>query len=103
MKESKHLTKILGGLQFFIGSSGIAGGMGLVTDPSGMNMEMSIEMLKHSPFTNFLIPGIVLFIVIGLGNMLGGALSFIRFRKAAETTMALGTFLIAWIIIPEKK
>ena len=90
---------MLGSLQLFIGLGAVAGGFGLVLEPSGANLGMPLEMLNHSPFSDFLIPGIVLLIVNGLGSISGSVLSFKLFQYAAELAFALGAFLIAWILI----
>jgi len=98
-KGNKKLAKALGILQLFIGLGAVGGGLGLVLEPNGSNLEMSIEMLKYSPFLDFLIPGIVLLIVNGLGNIAGSISSFRLFHFAAEIAIALGAFLVAWIMI----
>jgi hypothetical protein len=38
----------------------------LIMDPSGKAMGLSSAFLEHSPFNNFLIPGLFLFIVLGM-------------------------------------
>jgi hypothetical protein len=48
------------------GISAIAGGWVLVTDSSGVGMQLSIAYLEHSPFADYLIPGLVLGIVLGI-------------------------------------
>jgi hypothetical protein len=63
-KESKRLASVLGILQLFIGLSAVGGGLGLVLEPNGSNLGMPLEMLKYSPFSDFLIPGIVLLILL---------------------------------------
>ena len=99
LKDSKCLANELGILQLFIGLGAVGGGLGLVLEPSGANLGMPLEMLNHSPFTDFLIPGIVLLIVNGLGSIAGSVLSFRFFQYAAEIALALGAFLVAWILI----
>ena len=99
MKRSKRLANLLGTLQLFIGVGAVAGGLGLIMEPNGANLGMPLEMLNRSPFSDFLIPGIVLLIVNGLGSIVGGYFSFRRLRYAAEIAMTLGAFLVAWILI----
>ena len=38
-------------------------------------------------------------LVNGLGSLVGAVASFTRYRYAGETAMALGVFLVAWIIL----
>lgn len=99
LKESKRLASMLGILQLFIGLGAVGGGLGLVLEPSGANLGMPLEMLNHSPFSDFLIPGIVLIIVNGLGSITGSLFSFKLFQYAAEIALVLGAFLVAWILI----
>jgi len=99
IKNNKRLANVLGILQLFIGLGAVGGGLGLVLEPSGANLEMPLEMLNHSPFSDFLVPGIILLIVNGLGSIAGGVLSFKLLQYAAEIALALGAFLVAWILI----
>jgi hypothetical protein len=93
------IRRTLGSLQIFVGLSGAAGGIGLVSDPSGFNVEMSTEVLAATPFSDFLVPGLVLLSVNGLGSLLGSFLTFTQRRFAAKAAVALGIFLIAWIVL----
>jgi hypothetical protein len=96
-KKGKWLAFGLGALQVFIGVGGIAGGLGLVIEPSGSNLGFQVELLNKSPFSDYLIPGIFLLTVNGIGNMAGGVFSFLRNRHADMCAMALGAFLMIWI------
>jgi len=58
---------------------------------------MPLEMLGNSPFADFLIPGVFLLVVNGIGSLLGGIASFNRHRFAGEIAAWLGTFLMVWI------
>jgi hypothetical protein len=71
----------------------------LIVDPSGSGLGMSTDMLARSPFPNFLIPGIVLLTVNGLGSLAGALLTFRRSRYAGLAAIGLGVFLAAWIVI----
>jgi len=61
--------------------------------------DFPIEWLSNSPFTNYLIPGLVLLIVIGFGNVLGGAITFLRKKYSGSIAILLGVFLILYMII----
>jgi len=98
-KKYKGLVAGLGALQLCIGLGAVAGGLGLALEPSGSNLGIPLELLKRSPFSTFLIPGIVLLVVNGLGNLVGAAASLKRHRYAGEIAIALGIFLVAWILL----
>ena len=97
--DKKWLRRNLGSLQAFIGIGGVAGGIGLVSDPSGGNMGWSTEILAASPFGDFLVPGLVLLAINGIGSLFGTFLTFSRRPFAAEVAVGLGGFLVAWIVI----
>jgi|WetSurMetagenome_2_1015567.scaffolds.fasta_scaffold501898_1 hypothetical protein len=97
MKTS--LTKLLGYLQIFIGAGAVAGGLQLIIAPDGSGMGMKTEILAQSPFTNFLIPGITLITVIGLGNLFGALLSLKNKKSAGIFGSIMGTTLIIWMLV----
>ncbi len=89
----------LGILQAFIGLGALGGGFMLVRDPSGSALELPMSLLEGSPFPDFLIPGMFLLAVNGVGSMIGAGLSFTRRRYAQEIAIVLGAILVAWIVI----
>ena len=89
----------LGLLQAFIGLGAVGGGFMLLWDPSGATMGIPISLLEGSIFPNFLIPGIFLFTVNGLGSLAGAYLTFTRNRWAGPVATALGLILMTWIVI----
>lgn len=100
MTESKkRIRNVLGILQVFIGIGAIPAGLSLITDPTGAGLGMPMDMLAGSPFPNFLIPGLVLLTVNGLGSLVGAVLTFRRQRFAPLVAIGLGIFLIGWIAV----
>jgi len=89
----------LGLLQAFISLGAMAGGFMLVIDPSGAAMGLPLSLLDGSMFTDYLIPGLFLFLINGFGSMLGAILSFAKARHAGEAAITLGAILVAWIVI----
>lgn len=89
----------LGALQTFIGLSALAGGYGLVSDPSGIALGLPMSFLEGSPFPDFLIPGLFLLLVNGFGSMIGAGMSFTRRRYAKDVAIILGLILVLWIVI----
>ena len=89
----------LGSLQAFIGLGALVGGFMLVKDPSGSALGVPLSFLEGSPFPDFLIPGIFLLAVNGVGSLIGAGLSFTRRRYAQEIAIVLGAILVAWIVI----
>jgi len=89
---------MLGALQVFIGVGGVVGGYSFITDPSGAGLGMTTESLAASPFSDYLIPGIVLLIVNGLGQLVGGLFTLMRWRRAGVVAMGLGGLLVLWVL-----
>ncbi len=54
----------------FLGVGALFGGGVLIISPSGKLFGMPLSMLAASPFRNFLIPGILLFVVLGICPLL---------------------------------
>ena len=57
-------------LLIFLGISGGGGGIALIVKPDGSIMQMPVSVLKGSFFTDFLIPGIILFLILGIFPLL---------------------------------
>ena len=91
--------KWLGILQLLVGIGAVPAGLGLVMDPSGASLRFRLEWLEGTPFSNFLIPGLILMIVNGFGSLAGSVASLRGWRRAGEVGLALGIFLALWIIL----
>ena len=97
-KKHKLLLYSSGVLQLLIGLSAVAGGFRLVMNPGG-TLDIPIEWLNESPFTSYFIPGLLLTIVIGFGNILASLISFLHKSYSWYTTTALGLALIGFMSI----
>jgi hypothetical protein len=66
-KFGKTQTRnVLVALLAFLGLGAIGGGALLIISPNGEMFGMPIAILENSPFRSFLVPGIILFCVLGL-------------------------------------
>ena len=90
---------ILGCIQAFIAAGAIPAGLLFLIDTSGGRMGTATSMLSNSPFSSFLIPGLFLFTVNGLGSAFGAILSFRKEKPAGIIGLGLGVLLSLWIII----
>ncbi len=90
---------LLAALCLFVGLTATVGGLMLVIRPDGSLLKMSPELLQHSPFTTFLVPGLVLFSVVGLGNAVAGVLVAVNARLAPYAALLAGAALFVWIAI----
>lgn len=96
----KTTIKILAILLLFINGTGaIFGGFHLIADPSGAQLQMPLSYLEHSPFNNYLIPGIILFIVNGIFSFVAIAALFLKRPQYPLFIIAQGIVLTGWIIV----
>ncbi len=68
--KSKAIRNLLIALLTFLGLGAIGGGAVLLMSPSGKLIGMPLSILKPSPFSNFFIPGIILFLLLGVSPLL---------------------------------
>ena len=68
--KTKATRNVLLFLLAFLGLGATFGGGVLIISPGGKLFGMPLSMLENSPFNSFLIPGIILFLVLGLVPLL---------------------------------
>jgi hypothetical protein len=65
----------------------------------GSGMGMPLEYLKNSPFTSYVIPGLLLFVVFGVGSVVAALAGILRHWSAPYLTFALGVGQMIWITV----
>lgn len=86
-------------LLLFNAVSALYGGWGLMSDPSGKSMQMPLSFLEHSPFEDFLVPGIILFITNGLFSLLFALMALLKFMNYSWLVIFQGFILTGWLIV----
>ena len=66
MKPRPFSVYLLAFLLFFLALGGFFGGINLVLYPSGESLSMPVSYLQHSPFEDYLIPGLILLFLMGV-------------------------------------
>lgn len=89
---------ILGGIQLFVALGALPVGYIMLIDPSGESNKLSVDILSNSPFSDFFIPGLVLFVVNGVGSLLAAVFSLGRKNAAARFGVLTGLLLIGWLL-----
>ncbi len=84
---------VLAGVQ---AAGAIGGGVGLVQDPV-KNIGMPLSLLDGTPFKDYLIPGLILLIVVGLFSLLVFVGLLLKWKAAWWLSLASGGGLIIWI------
>jgi|SRR5665647_1308218 len=85
-------------LHYFIGVGAVFGGVAAILNPEGP-MGMSTEVLVNGPFKTFLIPGLFLFLFLGIGNILAGWFTRKELKLQGYISGMLATGLVFWILI----
>jgi hypothetical protein len=60
---------------------------------------MPLSALQHSPFRDFLVPGLLLLVVIGLGNTWAAYLHAARSGLAGPASFVSGNALVVWMVV----
>jgi len=94
----KIVYRLLFALHLFVGLGAMGGGMMAILNPQGP-VGMTTDALKNSPFSNFLIPGIILFTVIGLGNIFSAIIFLFKSRFQGYISSVFSWALVIWIIV----
>jgi len=81
------------------GIGAIYGGSSLMRYPDGSGMHLSVDWLKYTPFTDYSIPGLILFLVNGLFSLFVWVSLLLNRNNYSLLIMVQGTLLLAWIII----
>lgn len=83
----------------FLALSAIGGSVPLIEDPSGQMIHMPLSLLKHSPFSSFLIPAIILLVANGLFCLGVLWVTWRRYPGYAGFITAQGIVLAGWLLV----
>jgi hypothetical protein len=86
-------------LLLFVGLTAIAGGIGLIVDPSGSMLRIPITWIEGSPFNNYLIPGVILLAVLGVFPLAVAYGLRKRLRWSWYGALLVGAMLIVWLAV----
>ncbi|HKL78897.1 MAG TPA: hypothetical protein VJ888_00530 [Mobilitalea sp.] len=94
----KLVNRVLFILHALTGVGAMGGGMMAILYPQGP-AGMPADALKNSPFSDFLIPGIILFTVIGLGNVFSAIMIIVKSKYQGYISCVFGGALMIWLIV----
>lgn len=89
----KFLRYFLGGLLLFVAANAFGGGYYGMAGAK----DIPLEWLNGSPFQDYFIPGLFLFIVIGGLSLYCAFVVFKNYRKAHKIVMVNGIIILLWI------
>ena len=102
---------VLVSLLLLLAINALYGGSSLILDPSGDRLGIPVGLLEGSPFPDYLLPGLILFWVLGILPLLvalalwlepawramGGLERLLREHWARSAAVVVGIALIVWI------
>lgn len=81
------------------GLGALVGGCSLISDPTGASLGLPSSWVDKLPFTNYLIPGIILLLVNGVLSVYCALLTIVRGSRYEKFIIAQGIVLIVWILV----
>jgi hypothetical protein len=91
------IARLVVGLEIFLGLGALFGGGLLILAPDGRLLGMPATLLVGTPFPSFLVPGICLFVFVGIAPLLAAAMTLRRQVIAPLAAVAVGLMLMGWI------
>src|ERR1700730_17478125 len=95
----RGMARLVVVLEIFLGLGALFGGGALMLAPDGHLLGMPTSLLAGSPFSSFLIPGTILFTVIGIAPLLAAAMAVRRHALAPLAAVAVGLSLMGWVSV----
>ena len=77
----------------------LVAGYSFMHDPSGSGLHISTDRLKHSPFKDYFIPGLVLFVINGVFNLVAAVFILFRWKPYIIMLSLQGVMLSGWILV----
>ncbi|MDP4131861.1 MAG: hypothetical protein Q8939_16990 [Bacteroidota bacterium] len=82
----------------FVAVTALLSGFIMISNPDGEVLNLSVGLLKGTPFRDFRIPGILLTALIGITNSVATLFVIIGQQKRYNWTLAGGILLCGWVI-----
>lgn len=86
-------------LELFTAIPAVLVGAQLISDTSGASVGFPSGWIEATPFGSYLIPGLYLLLINGLGMLTVAGLSAVRHWTAPWLTGILGAGLVVWILV----
>ena len=81
------------------GIGAIYGGWQLINHPDGSSLQLSLSWLARTPFTDYYMPGIILFLANGVLSLFVFAIQYVNYRYFPRLVVFQGAVLTGWIIM----
>lgn len=92
-------TRVLIGLEIFDAIGGFVGGIPFLLDPSGSLLGVSVSMFPGLPVSDFLLVGLWLTAIYGIGSCLVAVLLWRRHRWAVSLAAIGAAVWLGWVAL----
>ena len=82
-----------------VGVNALAAGYGFMHDPSGNGIGIGPDYLRSNIFQDYLVPGIILFVILGIGSMAVMLITWKKLHGFAFWILVQGMVYMIWIIV----
>ena len=86
-------------LEILLSIGALGGGLVLMIAPRGEIMPLPLSALAGSPFDTYLVPGLILFTVLGLGPLFAARIAWLRHPLAPIAAFVVGAGLLIWVAV----
>jgi hypothetical protein len=93
------VAKVALALEVLLSVGALGGGLVLMLAPRGEIMPLPLSALAGSPFDTYLVPGIILFGVLGLGPLIAARLAWLRHPLAPTAAFVVAAGLLIWVTV----
>ena len=83
----------------FIALTATLSGLIMMSNPDGSILKIPLSLLSGTPFKNFLLPGLLLTVFVGVVNLLALYYNILRHPLRYNWAMAGGFMISGWIIV----
>jgi len=73
-------------------------GFMMMAVPDGNMINVNVSILKNTSFQDFRLPGVILFLTVGLSNLLAFFYLFVNHKSKFNWSIIGGVLLIIWIV-----
>lgn len=95
LSQEKFVRNLLSALLLFMAINSFGGGFYGILGAK----KVPIEWLKGSPFNNYLIPSIILFVVVGGSSLFSALAVFRKHHLGRKSAFVCGIILMLWISV----
>lgn len=93
------MRRLLLAILAIVGTTALYCGIIIFSDPDGSTIGLNPELLAHSPFNDFFIPGLILAFIVGGSNLLAGVFVMGRVKSCYTMASLAGVMIVGWIIV----